>query len=229
MKKTTLFCATAITTLTALSLATSASALSVDDTHYTTDASVSFTTNTTAPEITNPDVPNPGTGIDSAFAIDYASNLDFGSHMVESGERTYYATLDKTTNNALSVVTHDQRGETTGWTLSVQQKGQFKNTSNTSLEGASLKFSSGVAMNTSSTGIYVPTFNSSLGILDPDATSATPIMSGDGTVGGYAVVFGTQADYGTNDNTSGPISLTIPSAKVGSFSTTLEYTLEAAR
>lgn len=233
MKKSFTLISASLLTLTVIGAATSASAASISANQWDSKGTVSFTENNTVPPVTNPGIPDKQpdiTGVTGPLAIDYASDLDFGTHQVQSGTQTYYAKADAVTGGAAQVRMHDQRGAAKGWDVSVQQKGQFTD-GTTDLTGAQLAFSKGVSMNVSSTGTYVPTYNSSLSSLDPAATSGVKVMEGDGTVGGYATVFGTTADYtaNTDGTTETPISLTVPSGKVGTFTTTLEYTLTAAQ
>ncbi len=132
-------------TLSAFALlgAASVSADSIDQNTYDSEGTVSFTQ---APETSNPgviDPENPGgevdpniPGVEGTIALDYASNLDFGSHEISTSSSTYYASKDENTGNADFVAMHDLRGEGT-WAVTVTQLGQFTNGTN-ELSGAQL-------------------------------------------------------------------------------------------
>jgi len=207
---------------------------SVSATQYNSTATVSFTApdGNTPQSVTNPEAAgqtSTAQGTAGALAIDYASNLDFGSHTISASDATYYASADSTafsgTNVADFVEMHDLRGLGSGnnWTLSVTQQGQFANGSST-MTGAQLSFSSATAKNANG-GSYVPTATASF-TLTPG--TAQNIMTGDGTVGQFLTSYGAAADYKGNE-TGAPISLSVPSgsAQTGSYTSTLVWNLTA--
>lgn len=222
-------------TLSAFALlgAASVSADSIDQNTYDSEGTVSFTQ---APETSNPgviDPENPGgevdpniPGVEGTIALDYASNLDFGSHEISTSSSTYYASKDENTGNADFVAMHDLRGEGT-WAVTVTQLGQITNGTN-ELSGAQLSFNSATPVytaETSGTSAYMPTSNNILNLAV--GTPETVMTSNSqGSYGTYATKYGTADDY-TGNETGGPISLSVPagSAKAGTYTTTLEYSL----
>lgn len=206
----------------------------------TSTATVAFTAGTdttTPPNVTNPEAPNAQgpDGTTGAIAIDYASNLDFGSHEVSATDETYYASADstafadagKTVGNFVEM--HDLRGDGAGkglWTLQVTQGAQFTNTADSTqqLKDAALSFSDGTAANAQG-GTYKPDATASF-TLNPGTTQT--VMTGDGTVGQFLASYGTASDYKGNE-TGGPISLSVPagSAAKGTYTSTLTWDLVA--
>jgi len=226
-------------TVAALALAAAATvpafAASTSATSYDTQASVSFTApdgNTPAPNVTNPEAPGATgpTGTAGALAIDYASNLDFGSHSISASDATYYASADSSAFSGSTVADfvemHDLRGAGSGnnWSLTVTQGAQFTNGSS-ALTGAQLSFSDATAKNASN-GTYAPTATANFTLTPGQAQT---VMTGDGTVGQYLTSFGTAADYKGNE-TGAPISLSVPSgsAQVGNYTSTLTWDLTTA-
>lgn len=228
--------------LTALAIAATvapiaASADSTSSTSWSSTGTVAFTspsTGTTPPNITDPSnpgtTPNPGLPSQPGnFAIDYASNLDFGSHTISATAKTYYANLDaKATaagySGANFVSIHDLRGVATGWTLSVTQAAQF--TSGTSnLTNAAITFNYGKGIN-SGGGTEQPTATSTF-TLTPGTAQAV-MSDSTGIVGNYAAQYGS-ASYYKGTETGGPISLYIPSGAVQatSYTSTLNWNLAA--
>ena len=210
-----------------------ASADSVKAEQWTSTGTIGFTANTTTPpDVTNPEVPGePGPGgTAGALAIDYASDLDFGTHEISASQATYYASAD---SKAFSkpvgafVQMHDLRGLGTGngTTLTVTQLAQFTNGSK-GLTGAALSFSSGAGVNADASGSCVPKSTASY-TLTPG--TAQEVMSTDGTVGQYLTSYGKAADYQGNE-AGGPISLSIPSgsAVAGNYTVTLQWDLTTA-
>jgi len=203
---------------------------SVNATQYDSTASVSFTApdeNTTPPTVTNPEAPGSQgpAGTAGALAIDYASNLDFGSHSISSTDATYYASADTTAFSGKTVADfvemHDLRGTGAGagnWTLTVTQKGQFNNGS-ADLTGAQLSFTNAQSENAGG-GTYTPQSVASY-TLTPG--TAQTVMTGDGTVGQFLTSYGASSDY-KGQETAGPVSLYVPSgsAAQGSYTSTLE-------
>lgn len=235
MKKAiTLSAATLALLVAGASGASSVSAASVKAEQWTSTGTIGFTANTTTPpDITNPEVPGgtgPG-GTPGELAIDYASDLAFGTHQISSKSATYYAEADTTAFNGTPVGAfvemHDLRGLGTGNNthLTVTQLKQFNNGKD-DLAGAALSFSAGKAANADTGAAYTPTATTSF-TLTPG--TAQDVMSTDGTAGSFLTSYGKAADY-TGNETGGPISLSVPSgaALVGDFSATLQWDLTTA-
>ena len=233
MKKAiTLSAATLALLVAGASGASAVSAASVKAEQWNSTGTVGFTPNTTTPpDITNPEVPGgtgPG-GTAGELAIDYASDLAFGTHQISAKSATYYANADTTAIKGKSVGAfvemHDLRGSGTGHKtqLTVTQLKQFNNGSGAELKKAALSFSSGKAANAGG-GAYTPTAEAGF-TLDPG--TAQNVMSTDGTVGSFLTSYGKAADY---TGTGGPISLSVPSgsALAGTFTATLEWNLAVA-
>ncbi|MDG4984173.1 WxL domain-containing protein [Lactococcus lactis] len=212
--------------------ASSVSAASVAETQWNSTGTIAFTENTTTPpDVTDPEVPGePGVdGTDGALAIDYASDLDFGTHEISASQETYYANPDSKAFSkpvAAFVEMHDLRGLGTGnnTQLTVTQLTQFNNGSS-DLKGAALTFTSGTGANAGG-GTYIPTSATNF-TLTPG--TAQDVMTTDGTVGQYLTSYGVASDYkGTEEE--GPISLSVPSgsAVVGSYKATLQWDLTTA-
>lgn len=238
MKKAiTLSAATLALLVAGASGASAVSAASIKPEQWDSTGSVSFTANTTTPpDITNPEVPGgtgPG-GTPGALAIDYASDLAFGTHQISSKSATYYAAADTTAFKGTAVAAvaafvemHDLRGLGTGnnTQLTVTQLKQFNNGKD-DLAGAALSFSSGKAANADTGAAYTPTATTSF-TLTPG--TAQDVMSTDGTAGQFLTSYGKAADYKGN-TAGGPISLNVPSgsALAGDFSATLQWDLTTA-
>lgn len=181
MKKAITLSASTLALLVAAATGASAvSAASVTETQWNSTGTVSFT---------------PGT-----LAIDYASDLNFGTHAISASQETYYANPDSSTA-ASYVKLHDLRGLGTGndTQLTVTQLAQFNNGSS-DLKNAALTFSSGTGANAGG-GSYIPTSTSGF-TLKPGI--AQNVMSTDGTVGQYTTSYGEVSDYKGNED-GGPI------------------------
>lgn len=232
MKKIITLSTAALSTLALLGAGT-VSADSVDQNNFNSEGTVNFTA---APDTSNPgvvDPENPGgtvdpeiPGVAGTIALDYASNLDFGTHEISEKTATYYASKDEKTSGANFVAMHDLRGEGT-WSITVTQMAQFKNGTN-DLTGAQLSFNNAEAVYTgteSGTGAYMPTASNITNLV---VGTPAPVMASNaaGSYGTYAVKYGAAADY-TGNEEGGPISLSVPagSAKAGTYTATLEYAL----
>jgi hypothetical protein len=116
---------------------------------------------------TSPDhKPNPGT--EGPLSLDFASSLDFGNNKITNKDAVYYAEpqylwnaeendFDPATARPNYVQVTDKRGTNAGWSLTLQQQGQFKNeqTLNKELTGAAISFTSGEAAS-SMKGVKAP-------------------------------------------------------------------------
>jgi len=236
LKKIITLSSTAIAALTICGTTITSFADSVSASQYDTTASVSFTApddNTTPANVTNPEAAgNQGpAGTAGALAIDYASNLDFGSHQISATDSTYYANSDSTafsgSNVADFVEMHDLRGlgsANGNWALTITQKAQFNNGSS-DLAGAQLHFDKATAKNAND-GQYVPTATADYALTPGTAQT---VMTGDGTVGQFLTSYGAASDYAGN-NVGGPIALSVPSgsAAKGTYTSTLEWDLTSA-
>lgn len=244
MKKMITLSSATLGALLLLGTAAPAFAASVDATNWNSTGTVVFTpgTDTSDPGVPDPDPdpvdPDPtpvGPGVPGAIALDYASNLNFGTHEIADKTMTYYAAPDTEFNAPTGagtdfVAMHDLRGEGT-WTLTVAQATDFNNGTR-DLKGAAISFNSATAVNTSVPGStdYLPTAeNFTLGVGTGPQTVATSDATG--SYGTYAVRYGVPDEYKADDATapSGPISLSVPkgTAAVGTYTTTLEYALNA--
>ncbi|MCA5012090.1 MULTISPECIES: WxL domain-containing protein [unclassified Enterococcus] len=94
------------------------------------------------PNVIDPGEEKPGT--EGPLSIDYASDWNFSSHESSDKSEHYYAMKDnvrlvdgeeKEVPNFFQVT--DNSGKNAGWTLYIQQNGQFK-TENSSLKGAQI-------------------------------------------------------------------------------------------
>lgn len=187
---------------------------------------------TTNPGVVDPENPGGGVepeipGVAGSIALDYASDLDFGSHKISTTDSTYYASTDKTTGGADFVAMHDLRGAGE-WSITVTQNNQFTNQRAVELSGAQISFEKAIAVNT---GI-----ETGVGADMPSAVNITNLMIGApslvmssneaGSYGTYATKYGTKSDYLGNEE-GGPISLSVPAgaAQVGDYQSTLEYSL----
>lgn len=238
MKKVITLSSAALAALTLVAVAAPAavaSADSVDANNWASKGTVSFTApdpDTELPGVTDPENPGvtPEPGLPSVpgnFAIDYASDFDFGTHTIQGTNQTYYAKLDSKAQAAGYSGTnfasmHDLRGTGDGWTMTVTQASQFNNGS-ADLTNATLTFSGAKGVN-SGGGTEVPTAKSSYTLVPGQAQQ---VLSDDsGTVGNYAVTYGATSDY-KGDEVGGPISLYVPSgsAKASTYTTTLNWNL----
>ncbi|EUJ29203.1 cell surface protein with WxL domain [Listeria floridensis FSL S10-1187] len=184
----------------------------------------------------NPADPNnphePGTS--GPLSIDYVSNFDFGSQVIESKDKTYYAKLDHVLATSTSteldvpnfVQVTDKRGSNVGWKLSVKQNGQFATTSGTvkTLNNAVLSFVQGTPKSLTAAS-YAPTGQAVS--LDPNGTSSSTVATaaaGKG-MGTWTVAFGADANAAKTG-----VSLFVPmdtAKEVGAkYETTLTWSLE---
>lgn len=193
---------------------------------------VAFTeSQTDIPDVINPEVPEEDgpNGTPGTFAIDYASNFDFGSHAHSPKQQTYYAKADTTAFTkpvAPFIEIHDLRGLGVGnnTQLTVKQLEQFKNGQH-KLTGAALTFSMGRGLNAAG-GTYTPSSVPSFTLIPGQAQK---VMQTNGTVGQFLTSYGQAADY-KGTTVGGPISLSVPSgsANKGNYTATLQWDLATA-
>lgn len=174
---------------------------------------------------TNPDG-KPNVGTNGPLSIDFASSLDFGENVISTKDETYFAASQKLQSgedkpNYVQVT--DNRGTEAGWTLSVKQNGQFKDSQGRELTGAKITFNNG-AVNTVSKSAKPSTVVSSFD-LTTDGTGAVQNVvgakAGEGA-GTYVYHFG---DAGTKAKS---ITLDVPGATTkyaDEYKTTLTWTL----
>lgn len=150
--------------------------------------------------------PEPGTP--GPLSIDFASSLDFGTQKISSTDETYKAAPQEamkagekvTVPNYVQVT--DNRGTLSGWTLEVQQMGQFKSDKN-DLTGAAVTFENGKVNSISES--ERPTSSESF-TLDPETNALSGVMSAAQNQGSGTTVnaFGDAATMGDS------ISLSVP-------------------
>ncbi|CUB10917.1 MULTISPECIES: WxL domain-containing protein [Bacillus] len=174
---------------------------------------------------TTPDgKPNPGTA--GPLSIDFASSLDFGENVISTKDEQYFAAAQKLEGGEEKpnyVQVTDNRGTEAGWTLSVKQNGQFKDSQNRELTGAKITFNNG-AVKTVSKSAEPSTVVSSFD-LTADGTGAVQNVvgakAGEGA-GTYVYHFGDAAKKAES------ITLDVPGATTkyaDEYKTTLTWTL----
>ncbi|GMC09707.1 cell surface protein [Enterococcus thailandicus] len=180
---------------------------------------------------TDPDGPNPGTN--GPLSIDYASSLDFGVQKITSKDQTYFAasqkynTLDAEGNPSTEVkegpnyvqVT-DNRGTEAGWSLKVNQEGQFTSTSGKELTGATISFKNGRVVTASDSGKPV---GPETIVLNADGSQSDVMAASVGNgAGTYLYTWGTATTASESIELSVPGSTTKYAEK---YSTKLTWTL----
>ncbi|MGX7417567.1 WxL domain-containing protein [Carnobacterium gallinarum] len=174
---------------------------------------------------TKPPTPGP-------LALNYASDIVFGSHDLSEEEVTFYALLDKATlddgtdeqiERPNFIEMTDNRGTNSGWRLTVKQNGKLKNANGTELIGAfiSLQNTEIVTLdevNSAPTGIK----KESIPISDSHEALVVNAEKGTG-MGSWSVNFGSDATEGKSS-----ISLFVPKdtpKEKGIYTTSLTWTL----
>ncbi|WP_412988859.1 WxL domain-containing protein [Pediococcus siamensis] len=231
IKKATLL---SIISISGLALGALAPVTALADTRTeNTTASATFKENTTEPvdpvDPTDPEQPGGGEGTGEAgpLSIDYVSNFNFGTHDVPTADTVYTAEddtgSDKTFPNYVQV--SDRRaGDPKGWSLTVSQNGDFKDSSADSLTGAEILMGTGTVKTTSNT---YPESNKTVSsttdgtALDPNgATMNVMSAKAGGGSGTWLDVFGTEGNA--------TVKLSVPAAahpNADSYSTTLTWSL----
>lgn len=125
---------------------------------------------------TDPEGPNPGTA--GPLSIDFASSVVFGKNKISNANQTYFADAQELKDGRFVpnyVQVTDTRSGNLGWTLTVQQEGQFTNATaaNKVLTGSVIKLANGAvsSSSTSPAAVAAPTIT-----LDPSGASST-VMS----------------------------------------------------
>lgn len=190
-------------------------------TSYVTSGQVSFT----APDITTP--VDPGT-VDpegptlpvqpGLLAVDYVSNLDFGSHKMSSNDQVYAASADST-YGVDNIAWHDVRpagddGKALGYNITVTQDDDFKDANGNTLTGAQVTLNKANVVwegSTAAPGTNAqPTASQNIQPTTGQAVAVATAAAGQG-FGQYGIKFGSASDYSA-DNTTGPITIAVPGA-----------------
>ncbi len=136
-------------------------AFAADSRTEDTTATATFEENTTNPvdpvDPTDPNEPGDGGGTGEAgpLSIDYVSNFNFGTHKVPTKDEVYTAEDDtgktgKTYPNYVQI--SDQRaGAPKGWSLTVSQNGEFKDSKSNGLTGAEIVLGNATVETTTNT------------------------------------------------------------------------------
>lgn len=221
--KNTLICGTII------SLIGTGGLISTKVSAATTEGSIEFTENNGATKPTNPTNPseelplpdpdNPSTGNVGNLTLDVAPKaFNFGSQSVSNAAQKYQAIATTSGSQYLQVT--DSRADQHGWTVTVQQDDYLNDGSNT-LTGSTITIPKGVARN--SLNVDPTIEDASLVTKEVAVTSAaqTIFQSPDTASVGK--------DVSVNVWDSANVSIAIPklTAKAGSFSNTLTWTLTA--
>lgn len=194
---------------------------------WNSTADIAFQTPTTVAPPTQPTIPvtpNPG-----LLALDYVSDLNFGTKTIDGVTTTFTTTTDGQTGAApIQVAWHDYDGVVNPYTISVTNNGFYTVTSGAvtstkALPNAMFSFPAGTATNATNGGLAYGTSNPApftpAAVANLGAGQTTPIITGDGTgAGNYADVM---------DNAT----LTIPVAdqNAGTYEAQLNWTLTAAQ
>lgn len=221
--------------------------------NYDTKAKVTFTPNTDPTNPVDPENPgeevdpedpvDPGTPIDPGtngpLSLDYASNLNFGTHAISAKEDLdgnyykYSAANQKVTNKETGEVNTvplyaqvtDNRGNGKGWNLKVKQNGQLKAAadSTSELTGAEIHYSDTEVNSISTSG--EPTVPTSM-VLSEEAQTAMKAVpnTGEGT---WVATYGDKTTMEVEVNNS--VQLWVPKStnpKQDSYSTTITWSLE---
>ncbi|MGY3745646.1 WxL domain-containing protein [Vagococcus salmoninarum] len=219
---------------------------------YKSNGSVFFEPNTdpvdpvdpTDPEIpvdpvdpTDPEGPNPGT--DGPLSIDYASSLDFGKNKITNKNEVYFANAQTFKGDHEGefrgnyVQVSDNRGTNAGWTLTVSQKGQFKNDAAKEykvLTGTSIKFTQPKANSNMIESVKAPAVSEFE--LDPNGAASLVMAAAEGSgVGTWVDYFGTAEEMTVNGEViqkNKAITLSVPGStpkEAVEYRTTLVWTL----
>lgn len=181
---------------------------------------------------TDPDGPNPGTP--GPLSIDYASSLDFGVQKITSKNETYFAAAQKyqgydDEGNLLENISEgpnyvqvtDNRGTEAGWSLKVNQEGQFTSDSGKELVGAVITFKNGNVATASDSG--KPVGEETI-TLNADGSQSMAMAASEGNGAGTYLL-----DWGTDATTAKEsIELSVPGSTTKyaeKYSTKLTWTL----
>lgn len=180
-----------------------------------------------------PNPENPGTGNPGPLSIDYVSDIQFGKQKAYGGNFSYFASLDEVVNKDDSkkevpnyIQVTDNRGNNSGWSLSVKQDGFLENSNQAMMEKAELRLLNADS-NSSSNSIFSPTENQTVALkLDAigNGINSTLVTADVGKgAGTWTTSFGETVDEGKSS-----VELFVPGGTVvekGAYSTTLVWTL----
>ncbi|MGJ3195121.1 WxL domain-containing protein [Peribacillus frigoritolerans] len=177
---------------------------------------------------TNPDNPNPpspidpedpgngGTGNTGALTLDHASNIQFGTQKIMSGNTTYNAK-----NKDPFVQVSDKRGTGEGWSLTAKAS-EFKSDTGEVLTGAILSFKNGQVKSQTSNVSTPPTANDV--VFDNTDSKVFMLAEVDAGRGTWIDVFsGTEGD-----NSNVQLNVLAGSADAQSYTATMTWELSDA-
>lgn len=244
----------ATTVLMTLGMSSAALQVTAND-QVTTNGQVTFTPGGIDPEggatepPTNPDQPgeiitpesSPGgaTGDGGPLSLDFAPNLDFDIRDISTKDATYFAKVQKGTNEAGESVdipnfaqVSDKRGTGAGWNLSVTQKGQLVTGKGKELKGAEIFLAHPVIMSSIADQTLSPDITYQGTALFGSEEALTPLMSADEDkgMGQFQIKFGTLLDSDIPElgDARESVILKVPGSTVkyaDTYTTQLEWTL----
>ncbi len=206
----------------------------------TTDGFIEFTTgatdNVTAVDPLFPDLPiqTDKAATSGDYSIIYASDFQFGSHEIASGDATYYAKnptvtrVDGTTNEVPNFVeVLDRSGSKNGWHLTAKFSQSLASQSGNKIAGATMTFKNIQANSTGGFSEEAITLGQQVTIAADTQESATIAKDAEGkTAGFWIITFGRSVSEAAQS-----VSLFIPNTdkiQAGSYSTSLTWNFEAA-
>ncbi|HIB1912182.1 TPA: WxL domain-containing protein [Enterococcus faecium] len=176
----------------------------------------------------DPEIPNPNPG---ELAITYASKFDFGVHKADGSKTVAYAKADTVKDGEGTreivpfVSTKDARGtDREGWSLTVKQNGEFKDTNNNVLTGAEITLSGINYANVAG----APTATATDVVINQAAQEISSANKETG-IGNWSVALG-QLSGNEGEQVTKGVTLTVPSTtakNADKYSTTLTWELAA--
>lgn len=247
MKKLLLFPALALLTMSTLSFQASAE----EQLTANTESTLKITADESAVEpldpinVTRPVKPIDGaTGATGTLTIDYVPSIDFQNGTTSTSDESYYANAtpvmlegdSRYVDRPNYVQITDKRTGQKGWSLALQQQGQFvtKESSTGANDGkeltnASLHFSNTSAVGNMTSNAVTPTTVNQEFSLDPNGTPQTIVKANSGTGGGtWITQFGIMDYSDEMDTMYESIRLDIPGTTVkedAEYTTSLLWTL----
>jgi hypothetical protein len=207
---------------------------------YNSNAAITFEASTDVTLPVDPENPgNPITPVDPTnpitpgtagpLSIDFASSFYFGTQVISSQDKTYYAmaqivTLADSVTTATRpnyVQVTDNRGTEAGWTLTVKQNGYFISTADAThdLAGATITINN-INVNTASASAVPSTVASSILL---NTSNKTVMAATDGEGAGTYI-----AKYGNTSTAASSVVLNVPGSitkYAETYKTTLTWTL----
>lgn len=235
MKKKSILASSCALVFIILGTASSAFATSYTDaSHSTSNATITFEEDKEAGPIVDPTNPTdpilpdgPVNPTGSELMITYTSDLNFGTQSKQNktwnalGEQVTDVNSGNTRNIAPFISVKDTRGTSRkGWSLTVKQDEDFKDTDGKVLTGAELSYSNLVSALT----VGAPTVKSGVISIGKDAAEFASADTNTG-VGSWSIGLGS---YDTELGTTNGVTLKVPTTtakNTGSYSTTLTYEL----